>query len=696
MGFQSGPRDGLFAFERERLRQLSEGMAHRAGLLVLGPVLVVCALALDPRGWLPVGVERQMWMAAVGVAGMLVSSAGLAPARSRIGRWIAALALTLFLGVAAFGMLNSAARAAGFLLVVATLLLRVAVRSNRLARVAEADEVGLGAHPRVWAAAADEASRGALLTWFVVGATNLAPGDEAHVASGIAFLVATAFTIAWAATTWRRMPVRDRRWLLVLVPLPVLALALAGEADRLLFVFAMQSVLAMALLRWFRTASDGLLTVVAEHPARLLVATFAVLSLFGGVALSLPSAGQHGAIAVPDAFFTAVSAACVSGFAVVDAGSQLSFGGQAVVLLLIQAGGLGIMTLSTGALMLVGRRLGMRQERALRGVIGDEGAGAYGAARAILRVTLVSEGIGAIALAGLFAWHGDAPAQAIWRGVFTSVSAFCGAGILLQPDSLVGFQQDPLVLHLVAALVVVGSLGAPVVLAFPDLFRGRPVSLQVRLIAVTSALLLVVPLPLFAAFEWSASLQGLSVADKLHNAWFHVVSPRSAGFVAVDPGSFTPAGALLTMVLMFIGGSPLSTAGGVKTTTVALLWLAVLAALQGRTKATAFSRAIAHESIYRAVAIMTLYTALGGVAVVGILLTQPRLGFLPAVFEVTSALGTVGMSLGATGSLDDVGKAILIVCMFIGRVGPLTMFLLLSERTRTLKWAFPEETVAVG
>jgi trk system potassium uptake protein TrkH len=208
--------------------------------------------------------------------------------------------------------------------------------------------------------------------------------------------------------------------------------------------------------------------------------------------------------------------------------------------------------------------------------------------------------------------------------------------------------------------------------------------------------LLVIPAPLFAAFEWSASLDGLPFLDKLHNTWFHIVSPRSAGFVALDPATYSPAGALLTMVLMFVGGSPLSTAGGVKTTTVALLWLAVIAALQGRTKATAFSRAIAHESIYRAVAIMTLYTVIGATALIGILLTQPRLGFLAAAFEVTSALGTVGMSLGATSGLDDVGKAILVVCMFMGRVGPLTMFLLLTDRQRTLKWSFPEETVTVG
>lgn len=692
MGFHSGPTDGLFLFERERLRRASDRQALRAALLALGPVLVVSALALDPRQWLPPALDRHGWMAAVGVAAASVSLAGLPRTGSWASRAIFGLGAAVFLGIASFGLPTSASRSVVFLLVVAALLLRVAATFRRIGAPTDEEAESL-VHPRALGAASTEASFGALLAWFISEATGLAPGDEAHFATLAGFGVAFATTTRWVIATWPRTPTADRRWLGLLVPLPVLALTQVGDLDRVLFFLALQQVLAVALLRWFRSEGGDVLELIADHPARVPAASFALLSVFGGVALSLPVASRAAPISVADAFFTAVSAACVSGFPLLDPATDLSFVGQAILLGLVQAGGLGVMAFSAGVALLVGRRLGVREERAVAGLLGDDGASAT---RAILGVTAATEGLGAAVLSAWFVARGVPWPEALWQGVFASVSAFCGAGLLTSPGGMAAFRDDPVVLHTMAALVVVGSLGVPAVLAASAWARGRAISLQSRLILVTTAVLLLVSAPLFAAFEWSDGLGGLSPWMKLNNAWFAVVTPRSAGFAAIDPATYSPPGVLLTLVLMFIGGSPASTGGGVKTTTIALLWLAVMAALKGRSTATAYSRTIAHASVYRAVAIMTLYTILGAVGVVGLLLTQPHVAFLGATFEVTSALGTVGLSLGDTAGLDDVGRAILVVLMFVGRVGPLSLFLLLNERQRPSKWAFPEETVTVG
>jgi trk system potassium uptake protein TrkH len=207
--------------------------------------------------------------------------------------------------------------------------------------------------------------------------------------------------------------------------------------------------------------------------------------------------------------------------------------------------------------------------------------------------------------------------------------------------------------------------------------------------------LLVGPMLAMGALEWNGSLSGLGPIEKLHNIWFAASSPRTGGFYSVPPETMHPVSNALVMMLMFIGGSPFSTAGGVKTTTVALLLLSVFAALRGHGEVTAFGRRISHESVGKAVAIMSLYTAFAMVGFSGLMLTQ-KLAFEVALYEVVSALGTVGLSLGATTHLDGVGKVILMFCMFAGRVGPLTLFLLLTERRREGKWSWPEERVAVG
>jgi len=435
---------------------------------------------------------------------------------------------------------------------------------------------------------------------------------------------------------------------------------------------------------------------VVEHPARLLVTTFLTLCAFGTALLALPFADQGGDIAVLDAAFTAVSAVCVTGLIVLDTPDAFSGGGEAALLLLIQLGGLGIMSFYTAALSAIGSRLSLRHERAVAAAmsIADRGQ-LRGAIGRVLVVTAVAELAGAMLLSWRFLAAGDGLGQAVWRGLFTAVSAFCNAGFALQNDSLVAYQQDPLVLHTVGTLIVVGGLSPAVVLALPRLARREPVPLQVRLVVVTTAVLLLLGFVGYLAFEWSASLAGLDLWDRLHNAWFQSVTLRTAGFNSVEIVEATGATQTLMITLMFIGGSPGGTAGGAKTTTAAILVLAVVAALRRRPDAVAFSRRVEHVSVYRAAAVFTLGVLSAIAALVALQLTQ-AMPLEMVVFETFSALGTVGLSIGGTERLDAVGKVIVMACMFAGRVGPLTLFLFLAERPPSATLRHPPEELDVG
>jgi trk system potassium uptake protein TrkH len=297
----------------------------------------------------------------------------------------------------------------------------------------------------------------------------------------------------------------------------------------------------------------------------------------------------------------------------------------------------------------------------------------------ILGVTFVSELVGAAALTASFMRHGEGLAEAAWRGLFTAVSAFCNAGFALQSDSLIPYQRDPAILHVVALLIIVGGLSPVAVMAIPQFLRRRSVDVQVSLILWTSALLLAVGAVLYGLMEWTVSLGHLSFADRLHNTWFQSVTLRTAGFNSVDLAVSRPATQTMMILQMFVGGSPGGTAGGVKTTTAAVLLITVAATLRGHPDATAFRRIISRRTVFKAAAVVTVGALMAFGALTAILLTQ----LMPpevALFEVISALATVGLSTGGTGALDSVGKIIIIACMFAGRVGPLTLFVLLAQQ----------------
>jgi len=387
----------------------------------------------------------------------------------------------------------------------------------------------------------------------------------------------------------------------------------------------------------------------------------------------------------------------VTGLGVVDTPTTFSAFGELVLVLLIQAGGLGIMTFSTAAVVLAGERLSMRHESAAASLLkAEDHSKIADLLRLTFKVTVVVEGVGILLLTGLFMLHGDGAATAAWRGLFTAISAFCNAGFALQSDSLIGYQGSPGVLGVVGLLIILGGTGPLVVAALVARARARTrLDLHARLVVATSLALLLAGFLLMAAAEWNHTLKGMSFTDKVMNALFLSVTPRTAGFNSIDYAAVTPATFTLTLLLMFVGGSPGSTAGGIKTTTLAVLVLLVRQAFRGDARVNAFGYSLKVEALREAVAV----TVLSVVTVLGLLLSLNLTQAMPfdmALFESISAVGTVGLSVGGTARLDEVGKVLVTLGMLAGRVGPLTLLLVVANRrSRRLDWQ-PEARVDVG
>lgn len=433
-----------------------------------------------------------------------------------------------------------------------------------------------------------------------------------------------------------------------------------------------------------------------ERPARVLVLTFAILSAISAGVLTLPSSLER-PIAALDALFTAVSAVCVTGLAVVDTSTTFSTFGQCVILISMQVGGLGIMTFYTVALFTLGRRVSLRHEAAVAGALNVDAPHLVEfSVKRVLLVTGIAEGLGTLALTVAFTAEGEPVGHAAWRALFTSVSAFCNAGFSLQSDSLVSYAENPAVLHIVALLIVVGGLSPAAIFAIPRWVRREQVGLQQRLILWTSAVLVVAGFIAYATMEWSRTLGGMHWLDRLHNAWFQSITLRTAGFNSVDLAAARPATQTIMVIFMFIGGSPGGTAGGVKTTTAAVLALTVMATLRGRPEAAALGRTIARRTVYKAAAVAMVGLGLVLALLVAVQLTQAIRAEV-AVFEVVSALATVGLSIGGTAELDAIGKLLIALGMFIGRIGPLTLFLFLVDKeTGPALLGLPESKVEVG
>lgn len=428
---------------------------------------------------------------------------------------------------------------------------------------------------------------------------------------------------------------------------------------------------------------------------------FVLASLVGAALLSLPVASDGaGRAPVLTALFTATSAVCVTGLVVVDTGQYWSAFGEWTILALIQVGGFGIMAITSLIMFVVARRIGLRQRLMAAAETGSMNLGDV--RRLLVGVALFSlgvEGFVAIALALRFWLAYDQPfGRAVYLGVFHAVSAFNNAGFSPLSDSLVGLNQDPFVLLLVAGAVVIGGLGF---LVWVQVARrpgtARRWNLHAKLTLATTAVLIAGGWALLALFEWTnpQTLGPMSAPDSLVNALFHSVMPRTAGFNSVDVASMRDPSRLLTEILMFIGGGSGSTAGGIKVTTFALLGWVMWAELRGDADVGVFERRVPGEAQRQALT-MAL-TAIGVVMLATLaLLATTRLPRADLQFEAISAFATVGLSTGATPLLSDPSRVVVIALMIIGRVGPPTLFAALVLRERNRQYRFAEERPMIG
>ncbi len=446
-----------------------------------------------------------------------------------------------------------------------------------------------------------------------------------------------------------------------------------------------------------------------RDPSRLLVGGFAVAVVVGSALLALPIAHRGEPVSLLDALFTATSAVCVTGLTVVDTGSRFSAFGQAVILLLIQCGGVGITTISTALLLLMGERASLTSAEALSESLTTRRRTALRPLlRRVLIWTLAIEAAGALAL---FAEENKRLAvdEALWYAVFHAVSAFCNAGFALRPDNLVSDRLNAGVVVPIAVLIVMGGLGFVTLtevvgwLRKPAALR-RPLSLHAKLVFATTGALLAVGMLGFAFLECDNLLRGAGIGDWLLTSLFAAVTPRTAGFNTVAYDQVTAATLYLTIVLMVIGGCPGSTAGGIKATTAGVMVAVALARLMGKSTVNLFGRGVPAEALGKATTVFTL--AILTVFVGVIVLAAFEVGSHPhpagvkwsigLLFEAVSALSTVGLSTGITAELTPAGKCVLIALMFIGRLGPLTMAVAISRRARPTRLRYAEEPVMIG
>jgi trk system potassium uptake protein TrkH len=440
---------------------------------------------------------------------------------------------------------------------------------------------------------------------------------------------------------------------------------------------------------------------------RTICLGFLSLIAVGAILLMMPFSASSGSWTNPIvALFTSTSAVCVTGLAVVDTGTYFSFWGQLIVVALVQIGGLGYMTATTFLLLLLGAKFGLKDKIAIQQALDRTGLhDSAGLIRSIIAVTLIFEITGVFLLLPVFAPDYGLD-RGLWLAIFHSINSWNNAGFSLFKDNFIGYQSSVLLNLVVSGLIIFGGIGYQVIFEMylwgRDRLQRKPerivFSLDFKVATSTTLLLLIAGTVAFFFIELRnpETFANLSLKDKFLVAWFQSVVPRTAGFNTIDIGKMTTAGLFLTIALMFIGASPGGTGGGIKTTTVRVLTSCTKAILQGKEEVLLYERKISVSLILKAVGVLVGSVATVMTATILIALTDPKLDFIQILFEIVSAFATVGLSTGITPSISAAAKLILIVTMYVGRVGVLLLMAALLGDQRPSSVHYPEENLLVG
>ncbi len=438
------------------------------------------------------------------------------------------------------------------------------------------------------------------------------------------------------------------------------------------------------------------------QPAQVLAISFIAAILVGTLLLLLPLSTKSGHISFVDALFTATSGVCVTGLIVQDTATYFTPFGKIVILILFQLGGLGIMTFSTLILLVAGKRISIKD----RIIIQEEfhhrsPRNVKSLIKRIFLYALLFEAAGTLSL--FLRWQKEFPwDQALSHSVFHSISAFCNAGFSLFSDSFLSYRGDIWINATLFVLIVFGGLGFLVLHETKNILSGffqkriTRVSLHTKMVLTMTSVLIFFSFVVFLAIGWNHSLKAFSLKEKMFSSLFQVITPRTAGFNTLNLNSLSFAAAFLLIILMFIGASPGSTGGGVKTSTTGVIFAFLKSKIAARESINIFRRTLPMPSVTKAFTVVTLAVGIIFLASFILLIAHPWASMKDVIFEVFSAFSTVGLSLGLTPKLTSLGKVVVILTMYIGRIGPLTLLYAFSRQKAFGKYEYVEESVMIG
>ena len=460
------------------------------------------------------------------------------------------------------------------------------------------------------------------------------------------------------------------------------------------------------------------LAATGKNPTQTLIASFIVLIISGAGILMLPAASNNQSISFIDALFTSTSATCVTGLIVKDTGSDFSLMGQIVILTLIQLGGLGIVIFGAVIALLLGQAFSLRESAAMQDILSARTLNKIGNMIAFIFVgTVLVEALGAILLYGM--WDKQDSHNQLFYSIFHSISAFCNAGFGLYENSLIDYNRNWQVYLVICPLIILGGLGFTVLYDLANIFADRTkrlfkksfnkyhrfsmeapkrMLLQTKVVLAASITLIVLGTLALLLFEKFASSDKSGNGIGILNAYFQSVTARTAGFNTVDINALTPSSKFILILLMFIGGSPGSTAGGIKTVTLVVILMTAMTALRKRGEVEMFKRSVRLTVVGRAIAVTTLFVIALFATTLILSITESSNGFSMSdlFFEAGSALGTVGLTTGITSSLTTGGKLLIIIVMLVGRLGPLTLLAALTFNLKPARYNYPDEALIVG
>ncbi|MBN1765364.1 MAG: hypothetical protein JW860_08920 [Sedimentisphaerales bacterium] len=542
-----------------------------------------------------------------------------------------------------------------------------------------------------------------------------------------------AVLLLWAGKVqeWRSLPRREFNWrkpfldilliVFLLFSIFLLPLIIKPQADSMRIPWLAFKIYLLVRIVIYMGRFSVRVTASGRGPTHVLLVSFVLIILIGAILLMLPSANQGRTLGFTDAVFTSTSATCVTGLIVRDTGSEFTVLGQTIILFLMQIGGLGIMIFGALFALLLGSPLSLRESIAMRDIMNEQSPGRIGRIVVfIIIVTVLMEGLGVLGLYGIWSENPEMPIENAYRfnqffySIFHSVSAFCNAGFSLQSDSLSSYRTCWQIYLIVCPLIIMGGLGFPVLnnlwsLLWKRLAKrlkiNKPVSSPVKLtlhsrlaLWTTGCLLLFGFLMLMFLELLREDNNGDFSVINLLDSLFNSITARTAGFNTVEIRQLGAGSKLVLILLMCIGGSPSSTAGGVKTVTFAVMVLAIYTTIRRQRDVVIFQRSIPIMIVRRVATLIMLYGLTLWMATLLLTITEHSQGtdMLDLLFEAASALGTVGLSTGVTAQLSLAGKWVIIVTMFVGRLGPLSLLAALTFNARPARYDYPKEPLVVG